>query len=107
LLQQLGPAYADVLSCRAMSPATTQATVDWSYDLLDDREISTFRRLGVFSGGCDLAAVERVCHDIDPLDVLHLVDRLVDKSRIVADQRALPAARDDAPVRARPARAGR
>jgi predicted ATPase len=66
---------------------TLQATVDWSYGLLDDAERGVFRRLGVFSGGFDLAAVEAMCPDTDAIDLLDLVDRLVAKSLLVADER--------------------
>ncbi|QFR97626.1 AAA family ATPase [Streptomyces tsukubensis] len=40
---------------------TLRAVVDWSWDLLDDRERTVLRRLSVFAGGCDLAAAEAVC----------------------------------------------
>lgn len=66
---------------------TLQATVDWSYELLDEGERALFRRLGVFTGGFDLAGAERVCADVDPIEVLELIDRLVAKSLVVADQR--------------------
>ena len=49
---------------------TMRTMVEWSYDLLNDRERTLFRRLGVFAGTFDAAAVERVCGDgIDPRDL--------------------------------------
>jgi predicted ATPase len=39
---------------------TLRAAIAWSYDLLDSTEQSLFRRLGVFVGGCGLAAAEAV-----------------------------------------------
>src|SRR5262249_7718097 len=33
---------------------TLRSTIDWSYDLLDDRERAALNRLSVFAGGCDL-----------------------------------------------------
>ncbi|MES4906845.1 MULTISPECIES: BTAD domain-containing putative transcriptional regulator [unclassified Streptomyces] len=42
---------------------TLRAVVDWSWDLLDERERTVLRRLSVFAGGCDLAAAEAVCGD--------------------------------------------
>jgi predicted ATPase/class 3 adenylate cyclase len=35
-------------------------TIAWSFDLLDEREQTVLRRLGVFRGGCTLGAVEAV-----------------------------------------------
>src|SRR3954469_22015278 len=39
---------------------TLRATVDWSYDLLDEDERAAFAALAVFAGGADLEAVEFV-----------------------------------------------
>lgn len=39
---------------------TLRAAVDWSYELLDDREKMLFNRLGVFAGGFSLGAAESV-----------------------------------------------
>lgn len=68
---------------------TLQATVDWSYDLLDPPAQAVLRRLGVFVGGFTLAAAEVVCttEDVDALDVLDLVDTLVAKSLVMAEER--------------------
>ncbi|MEJ8668348.1 BTAD domain-containing putative transcriptional regulator [Streptomyces sp. MS1.AVA.1] len=40
---------------------TLQATLDWSWGLLDAREQTVLRRLSVFSEGCGLRAAEDVC----------------------------------------------
>jgi predicted ATPase len=40
---------------------TLRATLQWSYDLLDDDEQRDLRRLAVFVGGCTLDAAEAVC----------------------------------------------
>ena len=40
---------------------TIRQTIDWSYNLLSEREQTLFRRLGVFVGGCTLDAIEDVC----------------------------------------------
>ena len=54
---------------------TLEATIAWSYELLDQDEQRLFRRLSVFVGGSTLAAAERVAEaDIDTLQ------SLVDKS---------------------------
>ena len=67
---------------------TLRQAVDWSYDLLDERERTILDRLGVFAGGFTLDAAEAVVggDDIDPLDVLDGVAQLVDKSLVVAER---------------------
>jgi predicted ATPase len=54
---------------------TLRATIEWSYDLLDEDEKESFARLSVFAGSFDFAAAEEVS-DVG-LDVL---ESLVDKS---------------------------
>ncbi|MEP6678851.1 MAG: tetratricopeptide repeat protein, partial [Betaproteobacteria bacterium] len=63
---------------------TLRALIDWSYDLLDEKERLLFRRLGVFAGGWTLEAVEAVGAggDIDTADVVDLQAQLVDKSLV-------------------------
>ena len=54
---------------------TLRATIEWSYDLLDEEERLLFGRLSVFRGGCTLEAAEEICDaDIDTLQ------SLIDKS---------------------------
>ncbi|MFG3493836.1 BTAD domain-containing putative transcriptional regulator [Streptomyces sp. NPDC047928] len=60
---------------------TLRAVVDWSWELLEERERTALRRLSVFSGGCDLDAAEAVCGAPDTVDLL---GSLVDKSLVVA-----------------------
>jgi non-specific serine/threonine protein kinase len=45
---------------------TLRAALDWSHDLLSPEEQRLFRGLGVFAGGCTLAAAEAVCTDLTP-----------------------------------------
>ncbi|MBI4671532.1 MAG: hypothetical protein HY741_07680 [Chloroflexi bacterium] len=61
---------------------TLRALIDWSFDLLSPPERTLFWRLGVFSGGRTLAAMEAVCagDGIAPEQVLDLLSRLVSKS---------------------------
>ena len=68
---------------------TLRALMDWSYDLLTDREKALFRRLSVFNGSWTLEAAEKICHGdgIDELDVLDLVSSLTDKSLVTAEER--------------------
>ncbi|RCG30590.1 AfsR/SARP family transcriptional regulator [Sphaerisporangium album] len=64
---------------------TLRAVVEWSWDLLDERERLLAARFAVFAGGATLEAVERVCSDerLPPEDVLDVLARLVDKSLVV------------------------
>jgi predicted ATPase len=56
---------------------TLRATIEWSYELLDDAEQQLFARLSVFEGGCTLEAGEKVAGaDLDTLQ------SLVDKSLV-------------------------
>ncbi|MDT0347661.1 hypothetical protein [Streptomyces litchfieldiae] len=68
---------------------TLRAVVDWSWDLLEDRERTVLRRLAVFAGGCTLAAAEAVFAGGDTVsgaEVLDILASLVDKSILIADQ---------------------
>jgi predicted ATPase/class 3 adenylate cyclase len=61
---------------------TLRGTIEWSYDLLLEKEKTLFARLGVFVGGCRLEAAEAVC-DRDTSfgpELLHGLDSLVEKS---------------------------
>ncbi|WP_234356720.1 BTAD domain-containing putative transcriptional regulator [Streptomyces sp. NBRC 110028] len=93
---------------------TLRAVVDWSWDLLDERERTVLRRASVFAGGWSLAAAEAVCAEtgcgdateheslragacapahtpahsgvpIAPPEVLDLLGALADKSLLVVD----------------------
>jgi predicted ATPase len=59
---------------------TVRATLDWSYDLLDEPERRLLRRLSVFAGGCTLEAAEAVCGPEGEMDVFGEVSSLVDGS---------------------------
>ena len=66
---------------------TLRACIDWSYDLLSDKERALLRGLAVFAGGWVLAAAEAVGADgeVKSADVLDLLDRLVQKSLVEFD----------------------
>jgi len=61
---------------------TLQASLDWSYDLLDDLERLALARLSVFAGSFELDAAEAVVsgEGIDGDEVLDLVAGLVEQS---------------------------
>lgn len=69
---------------------TLEATMDWSYGLLGEREQALFTRLAVFQGGWSLDAAEAVCaFDPIPADsVIDLMASLVDKSLVQTDESA-------------------
>lgn len=68
---------------------TLRALVDWSHELLQPEEQVLFRRLAVFVGGFDLAAVEAVCADetLDALDLMDHLASLVEKSLVTMNER--------------------
>jgi predicted ATPase/class 3 adenylate cyclase len=80
---------------------TLRAAIDWSYQLLDEREKLLFQRLSVFSGGWTLEAAEGICAGefsphvsskvepslaLDHYEVLDLLAGLVDKSLVQVEQ---------------------
>jgi non-specific serine/threonine protein kinase len=66
---------------------TLRATIDWSYEILSEKERMLFRRLAVFIGGFTLEAVETICaYDaLEQPDILDGLARLVSKSLLVAE----------------------
>ena len=64
---------------------TIRNTIAWSYDLLTLEEQTALRRLGVFVGGCTMAAAEAVCNPNEELDLLGVVESLLDKSLLRSD----------------------
>lgn len=70
---------------------TLERAIDWSHDLLDERERRLFRRLAVFVGGWTLAAAESVCAtESDPresrAEIMVGLISLVDKSLVVREE---------------------
>ncbi len=63
---------------------TLRDTIEWSFDLLESGERLLFFRLSVFRGGGTLEAVERICGQDLPHDLLPLLSSLVDKSLVRA-----------------------
>jgi hypothetical protein len=67
---------------------TLRSLIDWSYDLLHEREKRVLQRLSVFAGGWTLTAAERVCtgSGVEAQEVVDLLTSLVDKSLVIAEQ---------------------
>lgn len=67
---------------------TLEATIQWSYDLLQEAERILLQRLSVFSGGWTLEAAESVVSDpslVSTENVFDLILQLVNKSLIVVE----------------------
>lgn len=66
---------------------TLRALIDWSYELCTREEQILWARLAVFPAGFDVEAAEEVCGfgEISQADVLDLLDHLVAKSLVVAE----------------------
>src|SRR5580693_5682529 len=69
---------------------TLRHAMAWSYDLLDDTEMTVLDRCSVFAGGFDLQSACAVAgsDDLDEYAILELLDALVRKSLLVADRSA-------------------
>jgi predicted ATPase/DNA-binding CsgD family transcriptional regulator len=61
---------------------TLRATIDWSYDLLEEGEQILLARLSVFQGSRTIEAVEAVCCPDLPIDVLDGLQALLNKNLI-------------------------
>ncbi|MFN2528130.1 MAG: tetratricopeptide repeat protein, partial [Candidatus Baltobacteraceae bacterium] len=58
-------------------------TIDWSYNLLGAEERTVFCALGVFEGGCDIAAAAAIAGSLD------VVESLVGKSLVTVEKEGL------------------
>jgi predicted ATPase len=63
--------------------ATMEATIDWSYQLLDGREQSLLRHLSVFPSSFDVPAVESSAPPLHGTAPVTVLGQLVDKSLVV------------------------
>ena len=61
---------------------TLNATIEWSYNLLDREEQILFSRLGIFRGAWSIEAMEAICAEDLDNDVFDLLVSLVDKSLV-------------------------
>ncbi|WP_160095452.1 ATP-binding protein [Rhodococcus sp. T7] len=89
ILQRLTDRFGVLTSGSRGVPArqqTLQCCIDWSHELCTPAERTMWGRLGVFSGGFKLDAVEAVC--TDPLvagQVVDVVGSLIDKSILIRE----------------------
>jgi predicted ATPase/class 3 adenylate cyclase len=67
---------------------TLQALIDWSYELLSEKERALLRRLSVFADGWTLEAAEPIGSegDIEAHEVLDLLTHLVGKSLVMMEE---------------------
>lgn len=67
---------------------TLKALIDWSYDLLTEKEKTLLQCLSVFSGGWTLEAAEEVCTDeiISKDEIIDMQTTLLDKSLIQSSE---------------------
>lgn len=67
---------------------TLQGAIEWSYNLLSEKERVLFCRLSVFAGGWTLEAAEEVCSDNEIClrsEILNLLIQLMDKSLVILE----------------------
>ena len=74
---------SDHSSARREHQRTLKATVDWSFDLLDDREQNVLTNLSVFAGACDRPSIAAVA-GCDAVEVIAILARLVQHSLVHA-----------------------
>jgi predicted ATPase/class 3 adenylate cyclase len=67
---------------------TLRATIDWSYELLDEDEKTLFGRLSVFAGGSTLEAIDAICDPEGEMEALEVVGSLLEKSLLRREEGA-------------------
>jgi len=67
---------------------TLHATIDWSYQLLNEKEQTLLRRLSVFAGDWGLEGAEEVCagEGLEETEILDLLVALVNKSMVIPER---------------------
>ena len=88
ILERIGRRLDLFRGARDLDPRqqTLRATIDWSYELLDDAERRLFACLAVFAGGCTLEAAEEIAGaELDTLEALVLQEPRAPRRRAVLD----------------------
>jgi predicted ATPase/Tfp pilus assembly protein PilF len=68
---------------------TLRDAIEWSYRLLSVQEQQLFTCMSVFVAGCNLEALEAVCHDESDLELLEEVSGLIEKSLVIQERQSL------------------
>lgn len=70
---------------------TLGALINWSYELLDDKEKLLWKRLSVFSGGWTIESAENICSDklIQADSIVDILSELTEKSIIIFNEEKL------------------
>jgi predicted ATPase/class 3 adenylate cyclase/Tfp pilus assembly protein PilF len=89
ILARLADRFRLLVGTRTALPRqqTLRALIDWSYDLLNEKERALLRRLSVFAGSWTLEAAEQVCsgRGMEASEVLDLLTGLIDKSFVIGE----------------------
>jgi predicted ATPase len=64
---------------------TIRKTIEWSYDLLSEEEQCMLLQMSLYTGGCLLEAVEKMCV-MQGIDVYHVLGALIDKSLVMRQE---------------------
>lgn len=66
---------------------TLKALIDWSYELLPEKEKTLWQRLSVFSGGFTIKAAEIICscEKLPCEEIPELINNLIEKSILIFD----------------------
>lgn len=91
LLSQMSEKFilsADGMRSIPMRQKTLQNAIDWSFNLLPNKEQVLFRRLAVFADGWTLEAVKVICSkdSIVAVEILDLLNNLTNKSLIFVEE---------------------
>jgi predicted ATPase/transcriptional regulator with XRE-family HTH domain len=84
LLEELTHRLALLTDGPADLPARQQTlhnAIAWSYELLDPAEQQLFVRLGIFAGGCTVAAATAICQDVASAEEIPMLTRLLNMAR--------------------------
>ncbi len=89
ILERLNDRFRFLIGSQTALPRqqTLRSLIDWSYDLLTEKERILMRRLAVFAGSWTLEAAEQIGMgvDLEALEVLDLLTSLIDQSFVYTE----------------------